>query len=94
MMAMAAGHPPRQEGREFSHVKVEILPDTLLALDPREAITRLMAEPVVRDGSPPAGGLDFTRRTRVTLPLVTARTRARCPSSTRTPRPAYPLGAS
>ena len=29
MMATAAGHPPRHEGREFSQVKVGIIPDTL-----------------------------------------------------------------
>ena len=51
----------RVEG--FSHARVEVIPDTLQAVDPREAITRLMAEPVVGDESSPAGGLDSTRRT-------------------------------
>ena len=42
MMAMAAGHPPRHEGREFSHVKVEIIPDTLLTANPLEAVSQLL----------------------------------------------------
>jgi hypothetical protein len=45
VMATAAGIPPRYEGRDFSHAKVEVLSDTLQAADPREAVTRLMAEP-------------------------------------------------
>ena len=44
MMAMAAGHPPRREGREFSQVKVEIIPDTLLKSDPLKAVTQLTPE--------------------------------------------------
>jgi hypothetical protein len=63
VMATAAGRPPRHEGRDFSHARVEVIPDTLQAVDPREAITRLMAEPVVGDRSSPTGGLDSPRRT-------------------------------
>jgi hypothetical protein len=63
VMATAAGRPPRSGGRDFSHARVEVIPDTLRALDPREAITRLMAEPVAGDESWPTGGLDSTRRT-------------------------------
>ena len=44
MMAMAAGHPPRHEGREFSQVKVEIIPDTLLNADPLKAVSQLIPE--------------------------------------------------
>jgi hypothetical protein len=63
VMATAAGRPPRSEGRDFSQARVEVIPDTLQAVDPREAITRLMAEPVVGDESSPTGSLDPTRMT-------------------------------
>jgi hypothetical protein len=63
VMATAPGRPPRFEGRALSHARVEVIPDALQALDPREAITRLMAEPVVGEKSSPTGGLDSTRRT-------------------------------
>jgi hypothetical protein len=63
VMARAAGRPQRFEGTIFSHAKVEVIPDTLHALDPREAITRLMAYPVVGEKSSPPGGLDSMRRT-------------------------------
>jgi hypothetical protein len=61
VMAAAAGRPPRYEA--FSHARVEIIPDTLQAVDPREAITRLMADPIVGDGSSPTGCPGSTRRT-------------------------------
>jgi hypothetical protein len=61
VMAAAAGRPPRYEA--FSHARVEVIPDALQAFDPREAITRLLAEPVVGDNSLPTGGLDSMRRT-------------------------------
>jgi len=63
VMATAAGRPPRLDGRDFSRARVEVIPETLQAVDPREAITRLMAEPVAGDESSPAGGLNSTRRT-------------------------------
>jgi hypothetical protein len=63
VMATAAGTPRRFEDRDFSHATVEVIPDTLQAVDPRQAITRLMAEPVVGDKSPPTGGVDSVRRT-------------------------------
>ena len=43
VMATAAGRPPRDEGPDYSHARVEVIPDTLQAVEPREAITRLMA---------------------------------------------------
>jgi hypothetical protein len=63
VMARAAGRPPRSEGGDFSHARVEVIPDTLHAVDPRAAITRLMAEPVVGEKCSPTGGLDSPRRT-------------------------------
>jgi hypothetical protein len=63
LMATAAGRPPRDEGPDFSHARVEVIPDALLVVSPREAITRLMAEPVVGAKSSSTGGLDSTRRT-------------------------------
>ena len=63
VMATAAGRPPRFEGGDFSHARVEVIPDTLQAVEPRAAITRLMAEPVVGDQSSPTGSLEFPRRT-------------------------------
>jgi hypothetical protein len=63
VMATAAGRPPRYEGRDFSHARVEIIPNTLRAVDPREAITLLMAEPGVGDKSSPTAGPHSTRRT-------------------------------
>jgi hypothetical protein len=63
VMATAAGRPPRDEGPDCSHARVEVIPDTLQAVEPREAIIRLMAEPLVGEKSSPTGGLDATRRT-------------------------------
>ena len=44
MMATAAGHPPPHEGREFSQVKVGIIPDTLLTANPLNAVSQLVPE--------------------------------------------------
>jgi hypothetical protein len=63
VMATAAGRPPQSEGRCFSHARVDVMPDALQAVDPREAIIRLMAEPAAGDKSSPTGGLDSARRT-------------------------------
>jgi hypothetical protein len=52
VMATAAGRPPRDEGADFSHARVEVIPDALQVLDPREAITRLIAEPSFGSASP------------------------------------------
>jgi hypothetical protein len=41
-MAMAAGHPAHHEGREFSHVKVGIIPDTLIPANPLAAVSQLI----------------------------------------------------
>jgi hypothetical protein len=46
VMATAAGRPPRFEDGDFSHARVEVIPETLRAADPREVITRLIAGPV------------------------------------------------
>lgn len=64
VMATVAGRPPQYEGRDFSHARVEVIPDTLQAVDPREAIIRLMAGPVVGDKSRPTDGADVMRRTK------------------------------
>jgi hypothetical protein len=63
VMATAAGTPPRDEGRHYSQARVEVIPDTLQAVVPREAVTRLLPRPVVGDRSSPTGGLDSVRRT-------------------------------
>jgi hypothetical protein len=63
VMATAAGSPPRYEARDFSHARIEVIPDTLQGDDPREAITRLMAEPGVGNKSSPTGDPDSLRRT-------------------------------
>jgi hypothetical protein len=34
VMATAAGRPPRYEGQDFSHARVEVIPDMLQAVDP------------------------------------------------------------
>jgi hypothetical protein len=62
VIATAAGRPPRSEDGGFSHARVEVIPDTLQTVDPREAVTRLLAEPIVRNRSSPTGGLDSARR--------------------------------
>jgi hypothetical protein len=60
VMAAVAWRPPRDETRDFSHATVFIIPDSLLAAEPRQAIAQLRAGPVVDDGSPdeeaPGGG--------------------------------------
>jgi hypothetical protein len=63
VMATAAGRPPRFEGGKFSRARVEVFPESLQAVDPREAITRLMAEPVVGEKSSLPGAPDCTRKT-------------------------------
>jgi hypothetical protein len=62
VMAKAAGRSPRFEGGDPSHARVEVIPDALQAVDPREAITRLMAEPIVGEKGSSTGGIDATRR--------------------------------
>jgi hypothetical protein len=63
VMATAAGRPPRFEDGDFSHAQVEVIPDTLRGTDPREAITRLIAKPVVGENHSPTEGLHSTRST-------------------------------
>jgi hypothetical protein len=63
VMATAAARPSRSERADFSHAAVEVIPEALRAVEPREAINRLLAEPVVGDQSSPSGDLDSTRRT-------------------------------
>jgi hypothetical protein len=48
VMATAAGRPPRFESRDFALARIEVGPDALQGVEPREAITRLMAESSVR----------------------------------------------
>jgi hypothetical protein len=43
-MATAAGSPPRYEARDFSHARVEVIPDTLLTANPFKAISQLIGE--------------------------------------------------
>jgi hypothetical protein len=42
MMAKAAGHSSHHEGPELSHVKIEIIPDTLLTANPLNAVSPLV----------------------------------------------------
>ena len=43
VMATAAGRPPRCEETDFSHARIEVIPDSLQAVEPREAIKRLLS---------------------------------------------------
>jgi hypothetical protein len=61
VMATAAGTPTRTNALDFSHAKVEIIPDALQAVDPREAITGLISNAPVADTNSPTQGLDSTR---------------------------------
>jgi hypothetical protein len=56
VMAKAAGRPPQYDGLDFSLARVEVIPDTLQAVDPREAVTRLIDEPVVGNKRSPTEG--------------------------------------
>jgi hypothetical protein len=51
VLATAAGRPPRFEDGDFSYANVKVIPDMMRAVEPREAITWLMAERVVGDKS-------------------------------------------
>jgi hypothetical protein len=62
VMATAAGRPPHLEDKDFSHFRVEVIPETLRTVNPREAIARLMAGPVAGDENSPTGGTDSMRR--------------------------------
>jgi hypothetical protein len=63
VMATAAGSPPRYEGPDFSHARVEIIPDTLRAVDAHREIIRLMAELVVGGKSSTTGSTGAMRTT-------------------------------
>jgi hypothetical protein len=63
VMATAAGRPPHFEDKDFSHSRVEVIPETLRTVNPREAITRLMAGPVAGDENSRTGGTDSMRTT-------------------------------
>jgi hypothetical protein len=63
VMATAAGKPPRFECGDYLHARLEVIPESLQAVDPRETITRLMAEPVVGEKSSLPGAPDCARRT-------------------------------
>src|SRR5262245_16194690 len=60
VMVTVAGKPPRYETLDFSHARVFVIPDSLLAAEPRQAIAQLRAAPVVEGRNPdeetPAGG--------------------------------------
>jgi hypothetical protein len=58
VMATASGKSHFSQGADFSNARVEVIPDTLQAADPRAAITHLIAEPFVGDKSPPRIGQD------------------------------------
>jgi hypothetical protein len=62
VMATAAGRPTTFESPGFSQARVEVIPDELQAFEPREAITRIMSRPVVRDELSSTGGSGTTRR--------------------------------
>ena len=62
-MATAAGRPPHFEDKDFSHSRLEVIPETLRTVNPREAIARLMAGPVAGDENSPTGGTDSMRTT-------------------------------
>ena len=49
VMATAAGRPPRFEGSDFSHARIEVIPDALQAVEPREAIRRLLSGPAASE---------------------------------------------
>jgi hypothetical protein len=49
VMATAAGRPPRFEGSDFSHARIEVIPDELQALERREVIRRLQSGPVTSE---------------------------------------------
>jgi hypothetical protein len=63
VIATATGRPPRFEDRRYSHTRVEIIPDTLQAVDSRVEIIQLMAELVDGGKTSPPGGLDSAQRT-------------------------------
>ena len=49
VMATTAGRPRQFEDPVFPLARVKVIPDTLQAVDPRDAVTRLIAEPAVGD---------------------------------------------
>jgi hypothetical protein len=63
VLATAAGRPPRFEGSDFSHARVEVIPDTLKGIDWREAMGRLLAGRVPVDEISPTRGLNSRRTT-------------------------------
>jgi hypothetical protein len=60
VMATVAGKPPRDGAWDSSRAMVFVIPDSLLAAEPRQAIARLRAAPAVEGRSPdeetPASG--------------------------------------
>jgi hypothetical protein len=61
VLPTAAGNPARSSALDFSNARVEIIPDALQAVDPREAITSLISNPPVPDASSSAQRLDSTK---------------------------------
>jgi hypothetical protein len=43
VMTTAAGRPPRCEETDFTYARIEVIPDSLKAVEPREAIRRLLS---------------------------------------------------
>jgi hypothetical protein len=58
VMATAAGNSTRSNALDFLHTRVEIIPDALQAVDPRDAITGLISNALVTDTKSPTPALD------------------------------------
>jgi hypothetical protein len=62
VITTAAGRPSHFEGKDFSHARVDVIPDSMQGIDRREAIARLMAGPVAGDEDSATRGPDSVRR--------------------------------
>jgi hypothetical protein len=67
VMATAAGNSTRSNALDFLHTRVEIIPDALQAVDPREAITGLISNAIFTDTNSPTEARDpgLTRRSAI-----------------------------
>ncbi len=52
-LAAAAGSPPLVDRVDYSHASIELIPDAMRTVDPREALAHLMVIPAGDDESPP-----------------------------------------
>jgi hypothetical protein len=65
VIATVAGKPPRYETLDFSHAAIFVIPESLLAVEPLQAIARLRAAPVTQERARtkhrthPAGRTEF-----------------------------------